>query len=296
MRILCTFPGKFGDLLWALPTIRAISRRVGAPVDLVVAAPFASICPLIEAQPYIGYCHDHADWQVQDTAPISPRVPPTLPRPGSYDLVLHLGYTGWPMPDLVRHTLHTVNAALPQFPPELELSLELREDELDLATPWITETTQPSSRSIRFPWCHGFTDEHFELKFGVAALVKRHWSRPLSSPQVPTRIGASPRWTTEAKESARTWEESATILQHSLAFLGCCSALHVLAVAMGIPAVVVEPNPHRHNPVFYPLGTTGPQVTLVRGIDGLPTFDARHVADTLTHVLTQRPTQTGVSS
>ena len=26
MTILCTFPGKHGDLLWALPTVRAISE------------------------------------------------------------------------------------------------------------------------------------------------------------------------------------------------------------------------------------------------------------------------------
>jgi hypothetical protein len=71
-------------------------------------------------------------------------------------------------------------------------------------------------------------------------------------------------------------------------FLGDCSAWHVLAMAMGIPVVLVEPLEARWNPIFYPLGMDGPQVTMVRGNDGNPTFDARHVADALTRALASR--------
>ena len=294
MRILCTFPGKYGDLLWALPTIRAISRRVGTPVDLVVAAPFGSICPLIEQQNYIGRCWASPDWQVQDTAPISPRVPP-IGVVGSWDLILHLGYTGWPMPDLVRHTLATANAALTDLRNpgnRVDYWIQIEEHALDLSTPWITTPRV----ALPLPPSHlvavGFTDEHFELKYGVS-LLQGSGGLPCTAYRV---IGASARWQTEASLGGLTWEGSAETLAGAAAFLGCCSALHVLAVAMGVPAIVMEPNPHRHNAVFYPLGTTGPQVTLVRGVDGLPTWDSRHTADTLTHVLTQRPTQTGVSS
>ena len=43
----------------------------------------------------------------------------------------------------------------------------------------------------------------------------------------------------------------------------------------------MEPNPQRHNDVFWPLGKTGPQVTQVLGGDGQWTFDARHVAEAI---------------
>ena len=64
------------------------------------------------------------------------------------------------------------------------------------------------------------------------------------------------------------WKEAAVIIV-------------VLAVALGVPAVIVEPNPMRHNPIFWPLGMDGPQVTCVKGGDGKPTHDARHTADVL---------------
>ncbi len=47
---LCTFPGRYGDIIWALPTVRGISEVEG-PVDLLIAGEFASIVPLLEQQP-----------------------------------------------------------------------------------------------------------------------------------------------------------------------------------------------------------------------------------------------------
>jgi hypothetical protein len=81
------------------------------------------------------------------------------------------------------------------------------------------------------------------------------------------------------------WEETVTAIQAADVFLGCNSGLHVLACAIGKPVIMMEPSPARHNPIFFPLGTTGPQVTLVLGNDGQPTWDARAVADTLHRVL-----------
>jgi hypothetical protein len=87
------------------------------------------------------------------------------------------------------------------------------------------------------------------------------------------------RWQTEAWHGITSWETAAGLIASSQLFLGCCSALHVLACGLGVPVVLMEPNPHRHHVNFYPYGTEGPRVTLVRGNDGQPTFDARHVLD-----------------
>ena len=66
--------------------------------------------------------------------------------------------------------------------------------------------------------------------------------------------------------------------------LGCCSALHVLAVALGKRCVSMEPAEARWNPIFYPLGTTG-RVKLVMGSDNRPTFDARAVRQAVEEAL-----------
>lgn len=280
VRILCTFPGKFGDLLWALPTVRALSRRIGEPVHLAVGSPFASITSLIEAQPYIRRCWNLAAWEVQYTAPMTPTLPPATvyaqPIEERYDHVFHLGYRGWPALPLPMETMACLQQQLPDALGPITLQ------DLDLSTPWITEPAPPAprrtaSRGIAV----GFTDEHFELKYGLTALLGQHR-------QYACTIGADPRWINEGGRLPRTWEASVRILQDSRAFLGCNSALHVLAVAVGIPVVMMEPNPHRHHDIFYPLGRTGPQVTLVTGNDGLPTFDARHVRAALDQVLLNR--------
>ena len=77
-----------------------------------------------------------------------------------------------------------------------------------------------------------------------------------------------------------TWPQAARHIRHAKVFLGDCSALHVLAVALGTPVVLVEPMEARWNPIFYPLGMDG-AVQVVKGNDGRPTWDARHVGDVL---------------
>lgn len=289
MKILCTFPGKFGDLLWALPTIRAISRRIGEPVHLRVAARFAGIVPLLQQQPYLGSVKAYLDWGVQDTAPISPRLPPQAIDeqsggwPLGYAVVLHLGYRSWPLPDVVRHTLETANDALTQVAPG-EWDVFTVED-LALDEPWITAGARanfiPFNPRAAARIAVGFTDEHFELKYGVTLLMDA-----ANYTWAVTPIGRSPRWDTEGSGGGlMNWEETLGALQAASVFLGCCSALHVLAVAAGVPVVLMEPAEARWNPVFYPLGQDGPRVWLVKGTNHLPTFDARHVRDTLEQVL-----------
>lgn len=276
MKVLCTFPGKYGDLLWALPALRALSRQVDRPVDLLVAASFASICPLIEAQDYIGDCWAHPGWQTQDTAPITPREPPDRGGAPVYDLVLHLGYRGWPTRPLPVYTLDTLNSQLPDGIEPLPVGT------LQLQEPWITQlpSAPPSEIAI------GFTDEHFELKVGIVTLLAR-MDRSLLVLTHDSRT----RWAQERPrggyplERPLPWIPMAATIRNADRFLGCCSALHVLAVAVGTPVVLMEPNPMRHHPIFYPLGWEGPQVTLVTGVDGQPTFDARHVRETLERVL-----------
>jgi len=249
----------------------------------LIGRDIGSIAPLFRAQPYLGQVLIGEDWFPTDTDPVNQRRPPPTHKYDTlydgYDHVFHCGFRGWPQRALPFETLDTFNGH------KQDLIDPLLDSELDLGTPWVTVTgfTEYGRPDIAV----GFSDDHFELKYGLSRLVL-HGQR-LGSARV---IGSSSRWHTEALEAPKSWDQSAGILHASKVFLGCNSGLHVLACAIGKPVVMMEPSEARWNPIFFPLGTTGSQVTLVLGNDGKPTWDARHVADTLQRVLTSTPVRT----
>lgn len=273
-RILCTMPGRHGDILWSLPTVRAISEREGVKVSLALSAKYGSLKPLLARQPYIAEVRVLGAWGLAETAPITPRTPPTLDADHDerdFDQVVHLGYEGWP------------SAPLP-------VDIAQRAGvEIDLARPWITPTFSIPRHDI----CAGFTDEWFELKVGLYWLLFERFvqrARPLVQ---LVSLSNSPRWNREKGTPELRWEGAAAYLATTRLFVGCCSALHVLAVAVGAPAVIVEPAAARLQEVFWPLGFDGPQVRVVRGGDGLPTFDARHTGDLIDQILTDQRKEAG---
>lgn len=268
MRILCTFPGRAGDLIWALPTVRMISETEGAPVDLLIAGEFASMIPLLEQQPYLGQVTADPRWNMSVGY-----EPPQPARGDSYDQIYDLGYRRWP---------------------ELPLPFEVLQNLQDYNSDW---TTKPEALELGRPWitvegpgapcdvATGFTEAWFELKYGLLCSIEQ-FSRQTLLQLTPW----GSRWTSEVLPAtvsvlACDWLDAARAIRNSDLFFGDCSALHVLAVALGKPVVLCEPMEARHNDIFYPLGKTGPQVTLVTGNDGLPTFDARHCADALERAL-----------
>ena len=285
MRVLVTFPGRYGDILWALPAVRALSRWIGEPVDLAVAAKYRSICSLIEQQPYIRWCEGLPWWEVQETAPMTPRIPQRSLNGSSlredYDLILDLGYRGWPQRPLPFETMDCLNEQLHAGACggyTVKVLPRLTDAALALDEPWITVA----------PWTHvphplvvGWSDEHFELKVGLTHLLAQTLRGPGSA-----FLLCSPgsRRETEEGQTPTDWIENARRLAAAQVFLGCCSALHVLAVALGKPVVVMEPAEARWNDIFYPLGKTG-RVHLVLGGDGKPTWDARHVKDAIEEAL-----------
>src|SRR5205814_6739626 len=92
MRILVTFPGRAGDLIWALPSIRALSRRIDAPVDLLITGEFASMVPLLSCQPYLSRVVADPAWGMSQGW--EPPNRDDLISP--YDHTFHCGYRGWP--------------------------------------------------------------------------------------------------------------------------------------------------------------------------------------------------------
>ncbi len=256
-RVVCA-PGRHGDILWALPTARAIAEGTGTPVTLVLSPRYCTLAPLLLTQPYLGAVLVDETWDITESAPITPRQPPGV----GTDAIL-LGYQGWPRLPLPFEVYRRVQEEHPDLP-LAPLALE---------RPWITAE----------PWKYvphqimvGFSDEWFELKFGLTRLLNHPDAYLIPAP--------NSRWIAEGGHEADTWEEAARRIAACDLFLGCCSALHVLACALGKRVVLMEPNKDRWQDIFYPYGKTG-RVTLVVGNDGLPTFDARHVRDAIQEAL-----------
>lgn len=269
VKALVTMPGRHGDILWSLPTARAIAEAYDTPVDVIISGKYGSLQALIEAQPYVDTCAVDASWAVQETAPMSPRTPPVWPT--GYDRVFHLGYAGWPEEALPYECCRIANITRATNRESLLT--------IDLARPWIGSVapSDPDRGAIGVGW----SDEWFELKYGLTQLIQRAVYTTSSGGFLLCAPGS--RWEREASYKPTSWPENFRSLTMASTFVGCCSALHVLACAVGVPRVLIlEPNSQRHHPVFYPYGQNGPRTVLIRGGDGQPTFDARHLVDAIT--------------
>lgn len=261
LKILCTHPGRFGDLLWALPTVRALATSFKTEVDLFLSPSYSPepLCQLLRAQPYIGTVAS-GEWPILETAPITPRIPPNLP-PG-YDRIIHLGYESWPTLTLPWEICGLAEKQVPL-------------KGFDLSTPWITPPALlPCDLVV------GFSDEYFELKYGLEQLLWRHLVYQNGTAALRfINVSGGARWPRARFDQYVGWDAAAMWIAGARLFVGCCSALHVLACAIGTPVILVEPQTARHHDAFYPYGKLGPEVTLLTGNDGLPTFDSRHLCD-----------------
>lgn len=293
MKVLCTMPGKFGDILWSLPTVRAIAEAAGEPVDFMISAAYGTLAPLLAHQPYLRNWIVNANWQVRDTAPMTPSRPPDCPvdPPIDYawDKTIHLGYERWPQSLLPTDIF--LRATVQWGSPLPTLDLNAPWLEVPDRDHWSENETYTEFGAEHHPHVHvGWSEEHVELKAGlIYALSGR---LPAHDIRVITHLGSrlATEWLShypgnEASEGfenlswySASWEMTAHALSNSKLFLGCLSAQWVLANALGIPTVIVEPNEARHNPIFF---YDHPRNTMLMGNDGKPTFDARHLVDTI---------------
>ncbi len=148
---------------------------------------------------------------------------------------------------------------------------------LDLERPWIKPVDMGERGSDVVV---GFTDNWFELVFGLFELVSGAFDEEDASFTVLCQAGS--RWNTEARWFARDWLRTADVLSKSKVFFGCCSALWVLANALGKRTVIAEPMEGRWDKVFW---LEHARNVMVMGGDGKPTWDARACVQTLRKAL-----------
>lgn len=278
--VVAAHPGRHGDLLWALPTLRELTRVAGGPARLDIPVDIAGLEPLLSAQPYITTVIVRKDWHVEDSAPRRPITPPGA------NGVHALGYRDWPLDPLPyevarMHGLSPFSGA----------------GEDSYFRPWIeVPTTVPNVARGMYPYptiLVQWTDRYCELKLGILSEIRR------VMPGVRLVWCAAPgSRMAEAGAVAVDWLELAERLTMAQVMLTDCSAAHVLAAAIGVPNIlVVEPETDRHHEIFWPGSLTklqpwqprdtrlGRTIRPVLGTDGKPTFDSRHVIYDLTQAL-----------
>ena len=265
-RLTISHAGKYGDLIWSLPAVRAAARALGNPVRLWLPESLGSIAPLLRRQDYIADVILDPEWKILDTAPVTPWLPPVVSGSAG-ESVIHLGHREWPTDILPRYSMSLLQQQWREAwgpVPGLELCLE---------EPWITA----SCRLARCNIIAAYSDEWIELKYGVTAAVAAELGKEIA---ILRAIGS--RWDEFPEIEGcvtfreRNWLDAADELASRELALGSLSALSVLAAAVGTPRVLFEPNEHAHHPIFQHWDTP-----LVKGSDGLPTFDSRHVADAM---------------
>lgn len=290
MSFMVCHPGRYGDLLWALPSIRALAEyhgehaRIVLPGGAMDGTPMEAIAPLLLAQKdYISRVDVDTAWQITSDAPRQPRTPPNaLP-------MCALGYSEWP-----RRPLPYEIAAIAG---EEISNLAVSKPEV-FFRPWITPDTplKFSGDRLLVHW----TDRWFELKLGILKEIERQlpgleieWFAAPGSRMAQAGAGAVDfKWLAHRMASHRV-------------VLTDCSAAHVLAAAVGVRTVlVVEPEKDRHHFIFWPgslvhddgvtkhwrpMGTPlGDRIKPVLGTDGQPTFDSRHTIDEIVNALETR--------
>jgi hypothetical protein len=245
-------------------------------VDPANTTPMVKLQPLLERQPYIKEVVIRQDWSIEQEAPRRP-ISPTIDNYAGH--WIHLGYPDWPKLPLPFYT-----AALAGF----------SRDGVDWS-PWITAPKaferQPSEDVVLFHW----SDRWFELKLGLTELVRQ--ALPLTAWSLRTDPNSA-RWHVYKHARGATFDNLARQIASVSLVVTDCSAVHVLAAAIGTPCVVVEPEEARHHPIFWPGSVQdehghwkqadnhfGKLIWPVIGGDGKPSFDARHTADLIMEVL-----------
>src|SRR5882724_4266393 len=98
MSVAVTFSGRYGDILWSLPTAREIAKIHG-PVDFFMMKDFEGIAPLLNSQPYIAQARGLDGWNcLADGCGAQPREHPPI---SGYTQVFDLTYPCFPHAPLV---------------------------------------------------------------------------------------------------------------------------------------------------------------------------------------------------
>ncbi len=210
-KLACTHPGKLGDALYALPTIRELSRRHGKLVDFYTSSYCEPLRKLFEAQHCIDRFIVAPRYVLRDFS--CGGQPWQIPIDEPYAATYQLGFRGLPhepLPDYISASAH--------LPPGLPIRYDFEPTEPEIDEPYIVVAPRPTIPVFR------------EL--------------PERSPVRIVEIGGAGEGTGSPLVIDKTGIDMLDVLPllaRARAFVGYHSAMLVLANGFPIPKVVWTP-------------------------------------------------------
>jgi len=219
-KVLCTFSGKFGDILWSLPTVRELSRRHEEPVDFAIMPQYKSLLDLLGLQPYIASARVIPNWECTGSpCGDQPWQPPHECEEG-YEHVYHLTYRQ-----------HPGMGGAPALPlcdfTAWQQGIKLRTPVVPFITAESIDIFPPPPQPV-IPV--GFNGDYWDMTTQFRFRLTAATASLLSWIDI----------------SALPWMQAASLISQMGIFVGCRSALWVLAMGLGARTIVYEPNPSRH--------------------------------------------------
>jgi len=235
-KYLCTFSGKFGDILWGLPTAKFISEKlVNQPVDFACMPYYVSLLPLLVSQPYIDRAFVVEDWLRQHSNHGDQPWQPPQRIEQNYERCWHLGYRGHPgitapsMP-LIDFVAYQQGINFNGWSPVPFITPD--ESVREIATPVHFSTGQlPTVIEERRLIAYAFNEQYDEPK---KIFFEKLWSDTRQDGLEFLNV------------AELGWKEAAWIIAKALLYVGDRSACWVLANGVNAEIITFEPHPSRH--------------------------------------------------
>jgi hypothetical protein len=246
MKVLCTFSGKYGDILWSLPTARQIAKDIACdPVDFAMMPYYESLCPLIEAQEYIRRCFVIPDWiRTHSNHGDGPWEAPTFKeqyegREWTATVGRHEDFTAGYLYDKVYQLTYKAHPGI-SAPSMALVDFVAYQQGIQLQQPVVPFISTGKKRMWHengLMVAVAFNEQYDELK--------KQFIRELAA-----RVGEMTRenhYTVDLHDVANLpWLEAAQVIEDADLFIGCRSANWVIAMGLGKQTITYEPHPSRH--------------------------------------------------
>ena len=246
MKIAVTMPGKIGDALYALPTIRYLYQQTGAAIDFYTSTYCAPIVPLFEYQSCVERVIIPAEYRIER---MDMGVQPwEMPIYGEYDAIHHLGFKSVPNTALHQYMAAQIGINEP-LAIEYEAPLPQECGVLVPESPYICLATRGMTTFLGL-----FSDVSDRFQTCI--------------------IGASGEYMGHGLDyTGLSLLQTASLLAHSVGFVGLMSSQLVLANGFDIPRVAPHDgkswdmshvvNYHRN---FYPIHPSADDVMRLLGL------------------------------
>lgn len=261
MRIACTHPGKMGDALYALPTIRQIAKETGTKIDFYTSEYCAPLKYLFEYQRCInkffispGYIIERMDMGIQ---------PWKMPVYDGYDVIYHLGFRR--VPDQAIHQFIWKEA----FGYDTPLAIEYDYPDIPIidwnGAPAITfrnKLGHDPRIHVPFVCLASRSPSSYDQFFYDLSLALRQRDMPV------VQIGAEGQYVGVGRDATgENMLDTLSLLAHSRGFVGLMSSQLVLANGFDIPRIAIHDGIHwdmshviKYHRNYYPVNPTVEQV------------------------------------